>query len=80
MKLVFSEKYEIELACLTTIKWNVSYVSHWIQHAQDYASIQSNIVNVTFDLKKGSFASIMGFKTKGDGFFTLVRLLLIFFT
>lgn len=49
--------------------------THWI-----YASIQSNIVNVTFDLKKGSFASIMGFKTKGDGFFTLVRLLLIFFT
>ena len=45
-----------------------------------YASIQSNIVNVTFDLKKGSFASIMGFKTKGDVFFTLVRLLLIFFT
>lgn len=43
-----------------------------------YASIQSIIVNVTFDLKKGSFASIMGFKTKGDSFFTLVRLLLIF--
>lgn len=43
-----------------------------------YASIQSKIGNVTFDLKKGSFASIMGFKTKGDGFFTLVRLLLIF--
>ena len=43
-----------------------------------YVSIQSNIVNVTFDLNKGSFASIMGFKTKGDVFFTLVRLLLIF--
>ena len=43
-----------------TVTWNVSYVSHWIQTA-GYRStlIQTNIVNVTFDLKKGSFASIM---------------------